>query len=244
MKVILGLGNPGSEYADTRHNVGWHVLDRLVPPANGCRPAARYSLFNRIRGWFARQENAPSAWRKGDGPYLEALFTPRGDASGSTCSSKDVLLVKPLTYMNRSGQAAAAVSESHNLDASDILVIVDDIHLNLADMRLRKRGSTGGHNGLASLSETLGTDEYPRLRIGVGAPPSGTDLIDFVLSPFSDEERHLIHEAAEHAAYISEAFGRGGYALAATAYSRWKDRSADGGSGTELPDPSAHRTHD
>lgn len=153
MKVVLGLGNPGPEYADTRHNVGWWLLDHL---------ARRWSAgpFER-----ARSMESASAWVGGE----------------------EVRLVKPLTYVNRSGLVARALATE--VDAGrDLLVVVDDAALPPGSARLRVRGSAGGHNGLLSIEGALGTQAYPRLRVGVGAPPPGMDLADWVLSPFDAPE--------------------------------------------------------
>ena len=157
MKVVCGLGNPGPEYDDTRHNVGWWLVDRL---------AADWRL-----GRFSRR-----------GPSLE---------SSGAVGSHDVLLLKPQTYMNRSGAALAALRGLEDFDpARDLLVVVDDAAIEVGRLRFRPSGSAGGHNGLKSIEAVLGTREYARLRIGVGPVPPGVDMADFVLSPMkrADEE--------------------------------------------------------
>ncbi|MBI4513097.1 MAG: aminoacyl-tRNA hydrolase [Gemmatimonadetes bacterium] len=156
MKVVLGLGNPGSQYARTRHNVGWWLADHL---------AARWAVPS-FRSW---------------GPALVA---------GARVGDEPVWLAKPLTYMNRSGIAARWLCESAPvLDISrDLLVVVDDVALPPGRARFRPKGSAGGHQGLLSIEEHLGTREYARLRIGVGAPPPRSDLADWVLSPFDTPE--------------------------------------------------------
>jgi PTH1 family peptidyl-tRNA hydrolase len=160
-KVVVGLGNPGSEYDETRHNVGWWVLDRLA------------------YDWGF------GAFRK-DG---RALVT--GGRAGE-CS---VRLVKPTTYMNRSGSAVAPLRGQAEFDISaDLLVVVDDASLDVGKVRFRPSGSAGGHNGLKSVEAALGTRDYPRLRIGVGRCPSGTDLADWVLSPMPPEDEDVIVE--------------------------------------------------
>lgn len=153
MKVVLGLGNPGPGYAETRHNVGWWLLDHLA------------------KRWAA------------------SPFEPAGAARSARARVGDeqVLLVKPLTYMNRSGLVARALRD--RLDVGrDLLVVVDDAALPPGRARLRARGSAGGHQGLLSIEGALETQAYARLRIGVGAPPPGTDLADWVLSPFESAE--------------------------------------------------------
>lgn len=159
MKVVVGLGNPGSEYDATRHNVGWWVADRLA--------------YDWKLGPFRRDGRALRA----DGVV--------GDAS--------VVVLKPTTYMNRSGGALGFLRQAQDFDvARDLLVVVDDATLEVGRVRLRPRGSSGGHNGLKSISGVLGTDEYPRLRIGVGRKPEGEDLSDWVLSPMPGEDEEVV----------------------------------------------------
>lgn len=148
MRVVVGLGNPGTRYARTRHNVGFLVADEL---AEGSK-------------WVERCEAQ----------------------TARTClADEDVLVVKPQTYMNRSGDAVLALSESEGFGPEDVLVVFDDFHLEFGRVRLRRAGSDGGHNGLASVLEGFGTEEVARLRIGVGPVPAATSDIDFVLTPFS-----------------------------------------------------------
>jgi PTH1 family peptidyl-tRNA hydrolase len=159
MKVIACLGNPGSEYSTTRHNVGWWLADRLAESWN--------------LGRFKRS-----------GPVSVAEGRIEGDRAR---------VVKPLSYMNRSGPALVAHLRNVELDlASDLLVVVDDVALEPGRARLRASGSAGGHNGLKSIESSLRTREYPRLRIGVGAKPPGADLADWVLSPPPREDRQAI----------------------------------------------------
>jgi peptidyl-tRNA hydrolase, PTH1 family len=164
LKVIVGLGNPGQEYARTRHNVGWMAVDHLAD-------------VWRFDGW------------RRDGESLVAA----GRAVG--CA---VRLVKPQTFMNLSGAALRPFLRRPMFDAAkDLLVIVDDVALPLARLRLRAEGSAGGHNGLKSIESALSSRTYARARIGV-APEDprwrGPDLADFVLSPFGAEERAAVIE--------------------------------------------------
>lgn len=159
MKVVACLGNPGSEYSTTRHNVGWWLADRL---------AESWDL-----GRFKRDGNAAVASGKLDGV--------------------DVRVVKPLGYMNRSGQALTPFRRASAFDISrDLLVVVDDVALEPGRARIRPSGSAGGHNGLKSVEASLGTRDYARLRIGVGARPPGADLADWVLSSPPRADRALI----------------------------------------------------
>jgi PTH1 family peptidyl-tRNA hydrolase len=159
MKVVCGLGNPGAGYADTRHNVGWWVLDET-------REAFGFPAFRR---------DGPVRWSDG------------------RVGTHDVLLIKPLTYMNRSGAALAPLIRREDFDVTgDLLVVVDDAALAVGRMRIRPGGSNGGHNGLRSVEASLRTREYARLRIGVGSQPPGEDLADWVLSPMPREEEDIV----------------------------------------------------
>ncbi|HEX6587471.1 MAG TPA: aminoacyl-tRNA hydrolase [Longimicrobiales bacterium] len=161
MKVVCGLGNPGPEYDDTRHNVGWWLVDRLV-----------------------------REWRLGS-------FRRRGPAleTSGRVGDHEVLLLKPQTYMNRSGSALAALSRAVEFDpATDLLVVVDDAALDAGRLRFRPSGSAGGHNGLKSIEAALGTREYARLRIGVGPVPPGADMADFVLAPMKRADEDAVLE--------------------------------------------------
>lgn len=161
MRVVCGLGNPGSGYAHTRHNVGWWVLDEA-------QAAFRLPAFRR---------EGPVRWSEGH------------------VGGQDVWLIKPLTYMNRSGAALAPLMQREDFDVSrDLLVVVDDAALAVGRMRIRPNGSAGGHNGLRSVEASLRTREYARLRIGVGPPPPGEDLADWVLSPMTREEEDIVRD--------------------------------------------------
>ena len=184
----MGIGNPGSAYAATRHNVGWFVLDALIDMRRG-------------------------QWRQASGPYLEAHIP---------CGETSYVLIKPLTYVNRTGEAARIACEAYGIFPSELLVVVDDVHLPTGALRLRQGGSSGGHKGMDSLIAALGTEKVPRLRIGIGAPAHPGALVEYVLSPFTPEEEEVIRRAVVSAAQIAEAFGRGGYDEAATVYGRLK----------------------
>jgi PTH1 family peptidyl-tRNA hydrolase len=163
LKVILGLGNPGREYAATRHNVGWWLIDHLADV------------------WHF------DGWKKaGD-----------SQVSSSSVGGVKVRLVKPQTYMNLSGQALKNyVRRPFWSAAKDLLVVVDEVQLPVGRLRIRARGSAGGHNGLKSVEQALGSQDYPRLRIGVGPSEERKgiykDLADFVLSPFARDEREEV----------------------------------------------------
>ncbi len=145
MKLVVGLGNPGKEYENTRHNIGFYFLDK-----------------------FAKEKDLKF---KKERKYFLATY-------------KNLFLIKPTTYMNLSGIAVTSFKTKYGFD--DILVLVDDVNLPLSLVRIRESGGDGGHNGLKSISEALGTNQYKRIRIGVGN--SNKDLVSYVLSKFSDEE--------------------------------------------------------
>ncbi|MBX5450761.1 aminoacyl-tRNA hydrolase [Thermogemmatispora sp.] len=166
MKLIVGLGNPGPQYAPTRHNVGFRVVDKLAHK----------------RGWRWNEERS------------RALL-----ASGWLGREK-VILVKPLTYMNLSGEAVGALARWYRLSPQDILVVCDDLDLPVGRLRLRARGSTGGHNGLESIVHHLHSDQFPRLRVGIGRPTERhTSVVDYVLGVPPPAERAQLDQAEDEA---------------------------------------------
>jgi len=165
-RLIVGIGNPGPEYAKTRHNVGFRVLDALAKRLKVSKQETRF----------------------------------RGIYAVSQVEDLRVGLLKPLTYVNLSGQSVGEAVKQLNLQPEQILVVLDDAQLPLGKLRMRPKGSGGGHRGLQSIIDALQTDEIPRLRIGIGSPPEGVDMVTFVLSPFEDDEEPIIGEAVERAA--------------------------------------------
>lgn len=161
--LVAGLGNPGAQYAGTRHNVGFDVLD-IVAQRRGVK-------------WTRNRQ------------FL-----------GEIASSGGLHLLKPLTFMNLSGESVGRLARYYKIEPSQILVVVDDIALDLGRLRIRFAGSAGGHNGLKSVIEHLGTDQFPRLRIGVGAVGGGQDVVDHVLSGFTPDEREKIKRTLDRAA--------------------------------------------
>jgi len=173
MKLIVGLGNPGPEYRDTRHNVGFLVADEL-----------------------ARRWRVPDAWRE----KFSALHIK------TTVGDDAVVLAKPLTYMNLSGQAVAGLAGFYRIDPAGVLVVTDDVALPLGRLRARPEGSAGGHNGLKSIIQHLGTQAFPRLRVGVGRGDDRRDLADHVLGRFAPDERDTVSAAVLRAADAAERF--------------------------------------
>lgn len=166
MYIIAGLGNPKEEYDNTRHNIGFALIDAL-----------------------ADQYNIPVMDRK------HKALTGKGMING-----RKVILAKPLTFMNLSGESIRPIVDYYKIDVStELIVISDDISLPPGQIRVRKRGSAGGHNGLKSIIQHLGSEEFQRIRIGVGEKPAGYDLADYVLGRFSKEEQPLIREGVEKA---------------------------------------------
>lgn len=156
MKLIAGLGNPGTRYARTRHNAGFLVIDEL------CR---RHGL----------------TMKPAKGNWYE---------SHTVINNEEVLLMKPSSYMNNSGLAVRDCVEKNVIDLKDLFVVVDDFQIPLGTIRVRKRGSDGGHNGLASISYELGTEEYARMRVGIGKGDvmRKEEYVDFVLGEFGEDE--------------------------------------------------------
>lgn len=160
MKLITGLGNPGTRYELTRHNIGFIVLD-----------------------FFAQFLNIK--FKEGKGDWLEAE---------GKLGDEEIYLLKPLSFMNNSGMVIKEFMEKHGIDIKDSLVIVDDFQIPLGMIRVRKEGSDGGHNGLSSIIYHLNSDEFPRMRIGIGSNEdlNKEDYIDFVLGNFGNEEIDII----------------------------------------------------
>lgn len=166
MFIIVGLGNPGSKYESTRHNIGFNVIDAM---------ADKYNI------------NVNDKKHK-------ALC-----GSGAIEGMK-VLLVKPQTYMNLSGESVAEIVNYFKVDPDDeLIVIFDDISLAPGNIRIRKKGSAGGHNGIKSIIQMTGTQGFKRIKVGVGEKPAGWDLADHVMGRFSADDRKLVDEAIDNA---------------------------------------------
>ncbi|MDH5242803.1 MAG: aminoacyl-tRNA hydrolase [Chloroflexota bacterium] len=192
MKVVVGLGNPGSQYAGTRHNVGWLVMDRIAERA----------------GWTGRGRQRDSA--------NVVMGRYRG---------LDLTLAKPLTYMNDSGLAVRKVLAREHAPLHDVLIVADDFALPFGRLRFREGGGHGGHNGLRSIIDELGTEKFSRLRVGIGDPAQ--DARDHVLSTFAADERQRLDELLDAAADAVEAWARDGTSKAANRFNTFALRPAD-----------------
>ena len=171
--LLVGLGNPGTQYENTRHNVGFLVADEL-----------------------AERQNAPIQRLK-----FKAL------TNLLTISGEKVLVMKPVTYMNLSGEAVRPAADFYKIPPEHIIVISDDTALDVGKLRIRKSGSAGGHNGLKSIIQHLGTDQFPRIRVGVGKKPHPDyDLADWVLGKFQGEDQKGIAAAVERCADAVECY--------------------------------------
>jgi peptidyl-tRNA hydrolase, PTH1 family len=189
MKLVVGLGNPGREYAGTRHNIGFEVVDRL---------AERFGLAS--PGEFDRVARNKFEGLAIDGP------SPGG--------SEKVLLLKPLTFMNLSGRVVQTAVAFYQLATADVIIVLDDLALACGRIRIRSEGSSGGHNGLKDIERALGTANYPRLRVGIDAPPPRVPGRDYVLGRFTDQQRPLIDRAVERSTAAIETWMSRGIAAA------------------------------
>jgi len=171
MKLIIGLGNPGKGYANNRHNVGFQCLDYF---------ARRHRIELKERRWRERS--------------MRARFGT-GDIDGTA-----VVLAKPTTFMNLSGQAVWQMMHRFKADLADIIVICDDMDLPLGKIRIRQQGGSGGHKGIASIINSVGNDAFVRIRVGIGRPDN--DEISFVLSNFPTEDKQIIDKAVVQVADI------------------------------------------
>lgn len=187
MYIIAGLGNPGKEYNNTRHNVGFDVIDELVDKYN-----------------------------------ISVLETRNKALTGKgVIAGQKVILVKPLTYMNLSGESIRPLADYYKIDPeTELIVISDDISLPPGALRIRKKGSAGGHNGLKNIIKQLGRENFMRIRMGVGEKPKQYDLADWVLGHFSKEDRKAVDEAAVKAVHAIEMILTEGVDAAMNEYNR------------------------
>lgn len=183
--LIVGLGNIGAEYAETRHNIGFKVLDAFAAASGAVFSPARYGDHAEVR-------------------FKGRIFT----------------LIKPSTYMNLSGKAVRYWLDKEKIERTDMLVILDDLALPLGTLRLRARGSDGGHNGLKSIDALIGSNDYPRLRCGIGSDfPQGYQ-VDYVLGQWSAEEKKVLDEEISVAVEVIKSFGTQGVERTMNTYNK------------------------
>ena len=171
MKLVVGLGNPGEKYSDTRHNIGFLIVDRL---------ARRHDIVvDRIKN---------------------KSLIGKGIVTGER-----VMMAKPQTFMNLSGEAVKPLFSYIDIETEDVIVIHDDLDLDFGRIRIKSGGGHGGHNGIRSIISHLGSREFIRVRVGIGKPPPRWNVSDYVLSPFSADEREYLHHILEKSADAVEA---------------------------------------
>lgn len=188
MYLIVGLGNPGREYENTRHNAGFDALDALAEKL----------------GTEVKEKKH------------------RGLCGKGMIGMEKVILLKPQTYMNLSGESVRAAADFYKIDNEHMIVLYDDIDLDVGKLRVRAKGSAGGHNGIKNIIAHMGTQEFPRVRIGVGAKPDRMDLADYVLGRFSQVERPVMEDAFEEAAEAAIAVVEDGIDAAMNRFNRKK----------------------
>lgn len=163
MKLIVGLGNPGKQYENTRHNIGFKVIDKLSEDLNiGLDQAKHKGLYGM-----------------------------------SHIGGEKVMLLKPLTYMNLSGECIRAVMDYYDIQTEDLVVIYDDLDLPVGKIRLRQKGGAGGHNGIKSTIAHLGEESFNRIRVGIDRPKNGMKVTDYVLGRFTQDEESVMVEVIE-----------------------------------------------
>ncbi len=172
MSIIVGLGNTGSRYEGTRHNIGFEVVDDIA-------------------------KTISASFGPGGGPF---------EAAEGRYKGRKIILIKPTTYMNLSGTAVKKALAKFKTDKKDCLIVYDDLNLPLGNNRMKAKGSAGGHNGIADIIEKLGSNEFPRLRFGIGDNFARGQQVDYVLSPFAEDELEQVAQARKHAHDAALAF--------------------------------------
>ena len=163
MKLIVGLGNPGKDYMNTRHNVGFDFIDHYLD-----------------------KKNYDAVWtKKFDGLYFQTII-----------EGEKVFFLKPLTFMNLSGESVSKIMNYYHIETNDLLVVSDDMDINIGNFKLKNNGSSGGHNGLKSIEECIHTSEYKRLKIGI-SKSGDIDTVDYVLGHFSKNDREVLEKLFE-----------------------------------------------
>ena len=189
MKIVVGLGNPGSKYEFTRHNIGFRIVDSLARDIE--------IEFKRVKSYYS--------------------LISRG-----MINNHKVILVKPQTFMNLSGRAVSKVVSYYKIPLRDLLIVYDDLNLELGQVRIRKKGSAGGHNGIESIMQYLNSEDVPRLRIGIGNPLANFnfDCVSYVLSNFNDDEKDKIKEVIQLSTEAVKTIIEDGFEKAMRKYNR------------------------
>lgn len=186
MYIIAGLGNPGREYAGTRHNIGFDVITRLSDAYN-----------------------------------IPLDFKKHKALCGKGCiEGQKVILAQPQTYMNLSGESVRELVDYYKVSADELIIIYDDISLDVGQLRIRIKGSAGGHNGIKSIIACLGTQEFTRIKVGVGDKPKGWDLADYVLGHFKEQEEEAVREGLKRAGDACKMLLTDGTAAAMNEYNK------------------------
>lgn len=185
-KLVVGLGNPGRQYAQHRHNVGFQVVEALA---------------------------------EAHGLEFDKLKHKARMAVGRIVDQR-VVLAKPLTYMNKSGESVSPLAHWYKTPLDQMLVVYDDLDIPLGTVRLRPRGGSGGHRGMRSIIQQLGAEDFPRLRVGIDRPPAGWDPADYVLSPFTEDEVPVVVDVRERAVAAIECWLQEGVDVAMTQFNQ------------------------
>lgn len=193
--MIVGLGNPGKEYENTKHNVGWMLLDAI-----------------------ADKLGTVAGWKK----FGKALVAE------SRLGAEKLILVKPLTYMNLSGEAVGPLMNWYKIDTGDVMVAHDDMDIPVGTVRIRKKGSAGGHNGIKSLLQHLPDENFARIRIGIGRPLPGWSVVNHVLAVFNEDQRPLIDESIKYLVPAVECMVTDGVDFAMNKYNPKKQKKEKG----------------
>jgi len=191
MKLIVGLGNPGREYVNTRHNAGFYVVEKLA-----------YELGEEI------------SERKYKGLFAKVRI-----------ENEKAIILEPQTYMNNSGESVRAFMDYFKIEAADVIVVYDDINLEPGNLRIRLKGSAGGHNGIKSILAHVGSEDFARVRIGIGRPPAGWTVIHHVLAPFSTEDAPKIRAAIDYLLPAVESIVTDGVDFAMNRYNPHKKKT-------------------
>lgn len=208
MKIIAGLGNPGAEYARTKHNVGFMFVDAL-----------------------AERLHAPS-WKENFFSFVTEVHI----------GGEKAFLVKPLTYMNNSGEVLGSMLSYYKMETENLTVVHDDMDIPAGTVRIRKKGGSGGHNGIKSIIAHVGSEDFARVRIGIGRPMPGWTVINHVLAPFATEDTQKIHEAISYLLPAVECIVTDGVDRAMNRYNphKKKTREQEGSHEAEESSTSAH----